>query len=126
MSLNDREPPPTAGRVAVWPEVISDVESLALTVPSLQLPDRNDQDPYLLAIADMRERDRIGTAKYGTPLMTHNGRDALVDGYQEALDLAVYLKQRLLERPAPRLLGVYLHTLVLVVMLREEIEAARG
>ena len=49
-------------------------------------------------IADIAERSKIGTEKYGTPLMTHNGRKPLVDAYQEILDMAVYIKQELLER----------------------------
>jgi hypothetical protein len=33
-----------------------------------------------------------------TPLQPHNGRDALADAYQEALDLVVYLRQEIAER----------------------------
>lgn len=51
-----------------------------------------------LVEADMRERDQIGAQKYGTRLQPHNGRDALVDAYQEALDLVVYLRQAIYER----------------------------
>lgn len=51
-----------------------------------------------LVIADMRERDRVGRRRYGTPLQANNGRDALVDAYQEALDLVVYLRQVIEER----------------------------
>lgn len=51
-----------------------------------------------LVIADMRERDANGLRKYGTRLQANNGRDALVDAYQEALDLAVYLRQAIAER----------------------------
>jgi hypothetical protein len=51
-----------------------------------------------LVIADMRERDAIGRARYGTPLQAGNGRDALVDAYQEALDLVAYLRQAIEER----------------------------
>lgn len=51
-----------------------------------------------LVVADMQERDRVGRARYGTPLQAHNGRDALVDAYQEALDLVVYLRQAIEER----------------------------
>ena len=51
-----------------------------------------------MVIADMRERDRVGRERYGTPLQTNNGRDALVDAYQEALDLVVYLRQEIEER----------------------------
>lgn len=51
-------------------------------------------------IADLRGRDRIGTEKYGATLQTNNGRDALLDAFQEALDLVMYLKQAILEREA--------------------------
>ena len=51
-----------------------------------------------LVILDMRERDNSGRSKYGTPLQPFNGRDALYDAYQEALDLAVYLRQAIFER----------------------------
>ncbi len=62
-------------------------------------PEPNASTPiWNLVISDMHERDRIGTEKYGTPLQAHNGRDALVDAYQEALDLVVYLRQEIEER----------------------------
>jgi hypothetical protein len=51
-----------------------------------------------LVIADMHERDQVGRERYGVPLQAHNGRDALVDAYQEALDLVVYLRQAIEER----------------------------
>jgi hypothetical protein len=62
-------------------------------------PTPNDQPAvWGLVIADMHERDQVGRERYGTPLQPHNGRDALVDAYQEALDLVVYLRQALAER----------------------------
>ena len=48
--------------------------------------------------ADLEDREAMGIRKYGTPLQPGNGRDALQDAYEEALDLACYLKQALLER----------------------------
>jgi hypothetical protein len=51
-----------------------------------------------LVLADMRERDRIGRERYGTPLTSDNGRDHLIDAYQEALDYAVYLAAELDKR----------------------------
>lgn len=51
-----------------------------------------------LVIADMKERDKVGRERYGTPLQAFNGRDGLVDAYQEALDLVVYLRQVIAER----------------------------
>lgn len=53
-----------------------------------------------LVIDDMRERDRKGRISYGTPLLVNNGRDALQDAYEEALDLCAYLKQAIEERNA--------------------------
>jgi hypothetical protein len=51
-----------------------------------------------LVLADFRERDRIGQQRYGTRLQARNGRDALRDAYEEALDLAIYLRQVIAER----------------------------
>jgi hypothetical protein len=51
-----------------------------------------------LVFADMNERDQMGTRKHGTRLQPNNGRDVLVDAYQEALDLVVYLRQAIYER----------------------------
>lgn len=61
-------------------------------------PKRNSSTPiWELVVADMIARDHVGRERYGTPLQAHNGRDALVDAYQEALDLCVYLRQALEE-----------------------------
>ena len=51
-----------------------------------------------LVISDMRARDNFGWLKYRVPLTGNNGRDALRDAYEEALDLAVYLRQAIEER----------------------------
>ena len=51
-----------------------------------------------LVIMDMADRDVTGRVRYGVPLQPHNGRDALVDAYQEALDLCAYLRQAIYER----------------------------
>lgn len=50
-----------------------------------------------LVRTDIEERNAMGIAKYGTPLQVFNGRDPLVDAYQEALDLVVYLRQAIEE-----------------------------
>lgn len=51
-----------------------------------------------LVIKDMYDRNSEGCLKYGIPLQPHNGRKSLVDAYQEALDLAVYLRNEIYER----------------------------
>lgn len=44
-------------------------------------------------IRDIEARADLGTEKYGEALRAFNGRDALVDAYQEVLDAWVYLRQ---------------------------------
>jgi hypothetical protein len=51
-----------------------------------------------LVMRDLVERSVTGQLKYGTALRAGNGRDALTDAYQEALDLVQYLRQVLYER----------------------------
>ena len=51
-----------------------------------------------LVIEDMSARDNLGRQRYGTPLQPDNGRDMLKDAYEEALDLACYLRGALYER----------------------------
>jgi len=55
-------------------------------------------DIWRLVIADMEVRRQTGITRYGTPLQADNGRDALTDAYQEALDMCVYLRQAIAER----------------------------
>jgi len=48
-------------------------------------------------ITDMCDRKQFGLKKYGTALCANNGRNALIDAYQETMDLMVYLKQQIIE-----------------------------
>lgn len=54
-----------------------------------------------LVRSDLEERERVGIARYGTPLQPHNGRDALVDLYQELLDACCYIRQLIEESKVP-------------------------
>lgn len=47
---------------------------------------------------DLTDRDTVGQKKYGESLRSFNGRDCLMDAYQEALDLVMYLRQAIMER----------------------------
>lgn len=58
----------------------------------------NNREVYRLVIEDVEQRAAVGRRKYGVTLRPHNGRNALLDAYEEALDLAQYLKQALLEQ----------------------------
>lgn len=51
-----------------------------------------------LVVLDVYERKRFGLAKYGTHLHAHDDRRSLVDAYQEALDLVVYLRKAIAEQ----------------------------
>jgi hypothetical protein len=61
-------------------------------------PTGNGQVVLFEVLKDLRKRAVAGHEKYGTLLRVNNGRDALVDAYEEALDLCMYLKQTLMER----------------------------
>ena len=56
-------------------------------------PIPNDR-PFIqdLVVEDVEERKQHGIRKYGTALQSGNGRDMLLDAYEEALDLTVYLR----------------------------------
>lgn len=69
-----------------WHVVVRDFEA--------RLPD--DAARHLL-VSDARERHRLGVHRYRMALGPHNGRNSLVDAYQEALDKVVYLRNALLE-----------------------------
>ncbi len=57
---------------------------------------------------DIEGRVKKGEAEYGERLRAFNGRDALQDAYEEALDLTLYLKQALIEaKKKPRDKVVY-------------------
>lgn len=76
------EPLPIAtGSAPIWPMVIADVAGLGA-------PAR----VTAALVEDMRARDAQGRERYKTPLTADNGRNHFVDGYQELLDGAVYLR----------------------------------
>lgn len=74
------------------------VPSPSLTQPQPPPTDSEHPAVWPLVFHDMLSRHAEGERKYGKPLRPHNGRDALTDAYQEALDLAVYLRQAIFER----------------------------
>ena len=51
-----------------------------------------------MVLADLTNRALEGKEKYGEPLLANNGRNPLWDAYQEALDLAMYLRQAIEEQ----------------------------
>jgi hypothetical protein len=63
-------------------------------------PEGRGADITPLVIADLKQRSELGKKRYGEKLKAFNGRNALVDAYQEALDLVQYLRQALEEQDA--------------------------
>lgn len=61
------------------------------------LPARGQVDVTEALIAHLRERQAKGIEKYGRPLETFNGRDMLLDAFQESLDQSQYLLGKILE-----------------------------
>ncbi len=64
----------------------------------LPKPNGTGQDIFSLVTEDLEERAKKGEKEYGERLRAFNGRDALIDAYQEVLDLAVYLRQLIVEK----------------------------
>lgn len=50
-----------------------------------------------LVIEDFKTREQVGMERYGVPLRAHDGRISIVDAYQEAIDLVVYLRKVIAE-----------------------------
>jgi hypothetical protein len=68
-------------------------------VPKTQpLPTPGEGDIMLALETRVRQRREKGIAMYGRSLQAFNGRRALVDALEEAVDLAAYLEQELHER----------------------------
>ena len=64
-----------------------------------QAAPKGSGNPILgMVLADLTNRALEGKEKYGEPLKAHNGRNPLWDAYQEALDLAMYLRQAIEEQ----------------------------
>jgi len=71
----------------------------ALLVPGEQpLPKEGKTAVFDEVLKDLEARKQKGISTYGQALMTQNGRNALLDLYEELLDAVVYLKQAMLER----------------------------
>jgi hypothetical protein len=62
-------------------------------------PPKEGQRPVAeVVLRDLQERIQMGESKYGMKLKTFNGRNALWDAYQECLDMALYLRQAIMEQ----------------------------
>ena len=69
------------------------------TLGSRQPPEPTDGGEVVvpLVMVDLAARMALGKERYGTELRSHNGRNALLDLYQELLDAVIYCRQLLME-----------------------------
>ena len=67
------------------------------SAPEPEPNDSKGDDVWKLVISDMIDKRSSDVAKHDKPLLAHNGRNLLVDAYQEILDAAVYLRQKIQE-----------------------------
>lgn len=74
------------------------MDQTALATQEQVQPKGTGVDVCKLVQQDLELRIELGKSRYGERLTTFNGRDALLDAYQEVLDLAVYLRQEIEER----------------------------
>ena len=84
MSASIPEPPPRPGKTYVFPVIEQILSNL----------DIEGSEDFLRLI---RQRRQYGLNKYGTELMTHNGRNSFEDAFQEIGDCMAYVVQAKLE-----------------------------
>ena len=73
---------------------------MSTTGHGTQQPPTPTAEPHVhdLVAADLAGRKALGISKYGVALQAGNGRDHLRDAYEEALDLACYLRAEIESR----------------------------
>lgn len=91
VAIVDQPPPKVMDRRPSWDLVIEHVEGRRSALSA---------DVVDLVVTDMRARDVVGRQRYGVPLTSGNGRDHLIDAYEEALDFAAYITAELDEHGA--------------------------
>lgn len=76
-------------------------------------------------VRDLQSRRDHGVGKYGVELLSHNGRDAMLDAYQESLDTTVYLKQCLMERSGAAIVPTPEQVAADFTRLRDDVQCKR-
>ena len=76
------------------------MKSKKKTINTKEPPPKKNDRPAIwdLIISEMKERDRVGTERYGMRLQSMNGRNSPVDALQEHYDLIAYTRQWVEER----------------------------
>jgi hypothetical protein len=68
-----------------------------LPEPERSSSDGKGRNIWELVLEDMKARHHMGVEKYKKALKAFDSRDSLVDAYQEALDLSVYIRKKIKE-----------------------------
>ena len=94
--------------------VIADIESNTITNSELTNA----------VLRDLQLRSHQGFMKYGTLLCLDNGRDSLMDFYQEVLDAVVYLRQFIAEYPDEAVFALPVYHMVweVATVTRDELD----
>lgn len=120
------QPPSKPGRATPTHEMVR--TRLLKMLPAIREADkltgRNGAPALEQLIADLAERDAIGTAKYGVTHQADNGRDHRIDAYQKAQDLEIYLAAACHLNPSNDKLGRALSyaTAALLILSEELLE----
>lgn len=84
-----KQPAPVANNeIPCFKRLLGEIDLFAVTY--LDRDTANDKTTRLLVKKDVIERAEFGKQKYGVYLQPFNGRDTLVDLYNELSDAAVY------------------------------------
>ena len=75
-------------------------------------------------VPDLEARAAKGRETYGSDLMTHNGRSALMDWYQEALDGCMYGAQLFLETNSMQAFNLFYDQVRLAYELKIQLNIA--
>lgn len=112
MEIKDQPNPQNTNDRVLWLEV---VQQMNKELPADKVTG--------LVITDALERHQTGVERYGVPLCPHNGRNALVDAYQELLDASVYLWQEFVETGDASVESSFLHVIWLAHSVRKAIKS---
>ncbi len=110
-------PTPRPDQVPVWDLVIADMQAMVRG-----FDDHSRVRTVRLVLEDMRQRDKVGRERYGTPLTADNGRDHLVDLYQELLDASAYSKAEVVRSVTAEVRDVYDAILLQILLTRSLID----
>lgn len=76
---------------------------------------------YESVCSDIERRIALGVQRYGRRLQTQNGRDSLLDWYEEILDATNYSRQEMLEHPSTKATRRFWFALALVLDTKESL-----